>query len=99
KDEGDDSSLVPLEERLKIPDRFTLIPVGDGEFRLHSLSFSLALSARSGDLIARLLPLLDGAKTIGEILRELDSYGTDKVRDSIEYLLKAGALERAGTED
>lgn len=91
--------MAPLNERLKIPDRFTVIPAGEGEFRLHSLSYSLALTGCSSSLVNQLLPLLDEGKTIGEILREVDAFGEDAVRDSIEYLLKVGALERVNPND
>ena len=93
---GGESVLLSPEERLKVPDRFTLIPVGPEEFRLHSLNFSLALESTSNGLLSRLLPLLDGARTLGEILVDLDSFGRQTVCDSIESLLKAGAIERIG---
>lgn len=92
-----ESLLVSSEDRLKIPDRFTLMPVGQGEFRLHSLGFSLAISSSSPGLISRLLPLLDGARTVGEILLELDSFQPRAVCDCIKSLLKSGALERSGS--
>ena len=90
--------LLSPDEQFKIPDRFTLVPVGSGEFRLHSLGFSLALSSPSNGLLGRLLPLLDGTRTVGEILLDLESDDSQAVCDSIEHLLKAGALERAIVE-
>jgi bacteriocin biosynthesis cyclodehydratase domain-containing protein len=90
--------VVQPEERLKIADRFTLIPAGPDEFRLHSLNFSLALSGRSADLVSRLLPLLDGGRTVQAIVDELGSFGDDRVHNALEDLLQSGAVERVTTE-
>lgn len=92
------SQLLGQEERLRVPDRFTIIPVGAGEFRLHSLSFSLALKGRSADLVERLLPLLDGKNTVREIVLQLWPSGQDAVEDTLEYLLESGALERVASD-
>jgi bacteriocin biosynthesis cyclodehydratase domain-containing protein len=85
------------EERLKIADRFTLIPAGPGEFRLHSLNFSLALTSRSEGLLSCLLPLLDGSRTVQAMMDELGSFGEDKVVKALEDLLQTGAVERVTT--
>jgi len=86
---------VPLsgQERPRIADRFTVIPAGPEDFRLHSLGFSLAIRSASGDLLSRLLSLLDGQRTVDEILLALDAFDRQSVLDCIESLLKAGVLE------
>jgi molybdopterin-synthase adenylyltransferase len=86
---------VQRDERLKIPDRFTLIPAGPGEYRLHSLTFSLALRGSSSDLLSHLLPLVDGVRTVADLVGELESFGENSVYDTLEYLMTVGALERA----
>jgi molybdopterin-synthase adenylyltransferase len=87
-------------DRLRIPDRFTLIPAGPDEYRLHSLTFSLALRGRSSELLSRLLPLLDGERKVSDVVTVLDDVGEEAVHEALERLLEAGALERAdaGTE-
>jgi thiazole/oxazole-forming peptide maturase SagC family component len=91
--------LLHREERFKIPDRFTVIPVAPGEYRLHSLTFSLAPRGRSSDLLSHLLPLIDGKRTVAELVGDLESFGEGPVHEALEYLLEAGALERADTGD
>jgi bacteriocin biosynthesis cyclodehydratase domain-containing protein len=88
--------LLNFEERLKIADQFTVIPIGASEYRLHSLSASLVLKGQAPDLLERLLPLLDGNRSVGEVLAELASFGSDAVRSSLQSLLDAGILDRAG---
>jgi bacteriocin biosynthesis cyclodehydratase domain-containing protein len=87
------------EDRFKIPDRFTLIPAGPDEYRLHSLTFSLALRGRSSELLSRLLELVDGKRTVADLVRELETVGEESVHEALRYLLEAGALERAVTGD
>jgi thiazole/oxazole-forming peptide maturase SagC family component len=90
--------MLREEDCLKIPDRFTIIPAGPGEFRLHSLTFSLALKGGGcNKLLSHLLEQLDGRKTVGDLVRKLSSFGEDSVKGTLEYLLKVGALERANT--
>lgn len=86
-------------DRLRIPDRFTLIPIGPDEYRLHSLTFSLALRGRSSELLAHLLPLLDGSRTVADLVGNLASFGQDSVHEALDYLLEVGALERADSEE
>jgi bacteriocin biosynthesis cyclodehydratase domain-containing protein len=88
--------MVRSDERFKIPDRFTLIPAGPDEYRLHSLGFSLSLRGRSSELLTRLLPLLDGEATVADIVGRLDGFNEETVGETLDYLLNAGALERVG---
>ena len=53
---------------LRVPERFTVVPAPDGSFRLHSLTFSLELRGGRGDLLGRLLALLDRERPWAEVL-------------------------------
>jgi molybdopterin-synthase adenylyltransferase len=90
---------VRQEERFKIPDCFTLVPAGIGEYRLHSLTFSLALRGRDSELLSRLLALVDGKRTVADLVSELETFGQDPVQDALQCLLEAGALEPAAVAD
>jgi molybdopterin-synthase adenylyltransferase len=91
--------LVRGDERFKIPDRFTAIPAGPGEYRLHSLSFSLALREGPNKLLSHLLPLLDGKRTVADVVGELGSFSEDSVLHALGYLLEKGALEPADADE
>lgn len=83
------------QERLKIADRFTVIPVSAGECHLHSLATSLVLKAEVPELLERLLPILDGVRSVREVLTELSAFGSDAVVATLQSLIDAGVLERA----
>lgn len=85
--------MARLPERPTIPSRFTVIPVKAGEFRFHSFSASLSISSKSANLLARLLPLLDGTRRVSDLLRELRSFGEDQVLAMLEQLQAVGVIE------
>ena len=85
--------MIAQTARVRIPDRFSLVSAGPGEYRLHSLTFSLALRDSSSELLARLLPLIDGHKTVGDLSLELEPFGREAVHQALGHLLEAGALE------
>jgi bacteriocin biosynthesis cyclodehydratase domain-containing protein len=89
------TAVVGPQERLKIADHFRVLPVGIGEFRLHSLTSSFILKSQAPDLLERLFPLLDGARTVQEVLDELASFGQEAVHDSLQRLVEGNVLELA----
>jgi bacteriocin biosynthesis cyclodehydratase domain-containing protein len=92
-------NLVSPEDIFKILDRFTVIPAGPGEFRLHSLTFSLALHDGPNELLAHLLPMIDGKRTVAELMHGLKVHAEISIKDALDYLLKMGALERVNDSD
>jgi bacteriocin biosynthesis cyclodehydratase domain-containing protein len=84
-----------LPARPKIPARFTVIPLENGEYRFHSYSFSLAVSCSSPNLMRRLLPLLDGSRRLGEVLQEMRVFGKEATTDLLSQMNEAGLLEDA----
>jgi bacteriocin biosynthesis cyclodehydratase domain-containing protein len=91
--------VVQLDDRFKIRDRFTLIPAGPGEYRLHSLTYSLAVRDSPDEILAQLLPLLDGQRTVGDVVGDLVAFGPESVHQALGHLLEQGALERVTNED
>lgn len=92
------SSVLRPDERYQVPYRFTLVPAEDGEFRLHSLTFSLALRDDESEILSRLLPLLDGERTVDDVCRAMEPHGEEAVHQALEYLLEVGALEPAAPD-
>jgi ribosomal protein S12 methylthiotransferase accessory factor len=88
--------LLISDERLKLADHFTVIPLRAGEYRVCSLSSSLVLKSEAPDLLERLMPLLDGNRTVGEVVAELGLFDADAVRSTLQSLLDAGILDCAG---
>jgi molybdopterin-synthase adenylyltransferase len=84
---------VVQEHRLRIPHRFTVVPTGPAEFRMHSLTYSLALRDSEDGVLARLIPLLNGERAVNDIVSELQGFSADSVRQTLDYLLEVGALE------
>lgn len=84
--------------RVRLRKSFTIIPVGKHEVRLHSLTFSLALSDKDG-LVAQILPLLeDSAKSVAELADALPDFGQEAVGHAVERMLEVGALKEEGAE-
>jgi bacteriocin biosynthesis cyclodehydratase domain-containing protein len=82
-----------LPERPKIPERFSVIPVGADEFRLHSLTYSLSISNKADSLLSHLLPLLTGEYRVTDILRKLETFDEARVIAVLDHLMHAGVLE------
>jgi bacteriocin biosynthesis cyclodehydratase domain-containing protein len=91
--------VLAAEQRLKIADQFSPIDLGAGQFRLQSLTSVLVLKDRATGLLQRLLPLLDGKRTVAEVLNEMGSFGEEAVRDSLQHLVEAGVVEIADRSD
>lgn len=84
---------VRADDRLRVPERFTVVPAPDGSFRLHSLTFSLELRGGRGDLLGRLLALLDRERPWADVLAAFDPDDRPRVTAEVEALLERGALE------
>lgn len=92
-------SSLTRADRCKIPDRFTVIPVGAGEFRLHSLTFSLAIHDRDSGILCRVLPLLRDAIAVGNVVDNVEAFGEQAVLQALDRLLEMGALERVACDE
>lgn len=84
---------------VRVPDRFTVIPFSDNEFRLHSLTYSLAVGDREG-LVGHLLSMLQETRhTVAELVEALPAFEPDAVAGAVEQLLDVGALELTAEPD
>jgi bacteriocin biosynthesis cyclodehydratase domain-containing protein len=86
--------LLGLEERLRIADRFVLIPTAAGECRLYSPMGSLVLKSQGENLLESLVAALDGERTVGDILAALGAFDPHAVRATLQSLLDGRVLER-----
>jgi molybdopterin-synthase adenylyltransferase len=80
-------------DRCKIPDRFTVIPAGGGEFRFHSLTLSLAVNDRDSGILGQLIPLLQNDITVSDIIGALRAFDEEAVLTVLDRLIEIGVLE------
>jgi thiazole/oxazole-forming peptide maturase SagC family component len=86
-------------DRCKIPDRFTVIPVGGGEFRFHSLTLSLTLNDRDSGILGQLIPLLRHAITVSDIIGTLRACDEEAVLTVLDRLAEIGVLEQEAANE
>lgn len=86
----------PLPRFPKIPERYNLIQVQEGEYRLYSLLKSLTLRERTDtQLFPRLLPLLNGQYALEEILQQLPEFDPETLIKVLIQFKDQGILEDA----
>jgi bacteriocin biosynthesis cyclodehydratase domain-containing protein len=86
---------MQLPQRPRIPARFAWFPISSNEFRIHSLTYSLAVKDSDTRLLSQLLPLLNGEHTLDGIFTRLASFGEESVARVLEHLCESGVLEDA----
>jgi hypothetical protein len=90
-----------LPERPKIHERFAIIPGDDaGSIRLHSLTAAFHISDGGKEILPRLLGLVDGNRSLNELLESADSIGLtpQELLDILDNLAKAGVLTDSSRE-
>lgn len=79
--------------RVRVPARFTVMRVAADEYRLHSLTHSLAVKDDNSHVVSSVLSRLQSPMTLDELTADLASLPADMVRGTVEALLRAGVLE------
>ena len=82
--------LVP-----RLADRFVVAALEDGRVRARSLAQSFAFRSRPPELLPRLLELMDGERTLHDLLASLADLPRASVLAAVGQLTQAGVIEEA----